>query len=73
MRPRIFVARVIFVLVLVLMLPAWASTEVVGHISQVEGKVDLLKGGKLPATPLKLQDQVESGDLIRTKPSPRPR
>jgi hypothetical protein len=71
MRPRIFVARVIFVLVLVLMLPAWASTEVVGHISQVEGKVDLLKGGKLPATPLKLQDQVESGDVLRTKSQSR--
>jgi hypothetical protein len=67
MRPRIFVANVILVLALVLMLPAWASTAVVGHISQVEGKVDLLKGGKLPATPVKLQDKVESGDLIRTK------
>jgi hypothetical protein len=67
MHPRVFVASVIFVLALVLMLPAWASTEVVGHISQVEGQVDLLKGGRLPATRLKLQDKVESGDLIRTK------
>ena len=50
-----------------LMLPAWASADVVGHITQVEGRVDLLKGGKLPATPVALQDKVESGDVLRTK------
>ena len=49
------------------MLPAWASAEVVGHITQVEGRVDLLKGGKLPAIPVALQDKVESGDVLRTK------
>lgn len=46
---------------------AQAAATVVGRFSQVEGQVDLLKGGKLPATPVKLQDKVESGDLIRTK------
>jgi hypothetical protein len=29
--------------------------------------VDLLKGGKLPATPAKPQDQLEPGDVLRTK------
>ena len=67
MRPRTILASVILMLVFGLMLPAWASAEVVGHITQVEGRVDLLKGGKLPATPVALQDKVESGDVLRTK------
>ena len=71
MLPRKFVASVILVLALGLVLPAWASAEVVGHISQVEGRVDLLKGGQLPASPVKLQDPVESGDVLRTKSQSR--
>ena len=67
MRPRTVLASVILMLACGLMLPAWASAEVVGHITQVEGRVDLLKGGKLPATPVALQDKVESGDVLRTK------
>ena len=67
MRPRTILASVILMLACGLMLPAWASAEVVGHITQVEGRVDLLKGGKLPATPVALQDKVESGDVLRTK------
>ena len=67
MRPRTILASVILLLACGLMLPAWASAEVVGHITQVEGRVDLLKGGKLPATPVALQDKVESGDVLRTK------
>ncbi len=54
-------------LALGLLLPSEAQAAVVGHITQVEGKVDLLKRGQLPATPLKLQDGLERGDLIRTK------
>jgi hypothetical protein len=57
----------ILVLILGLGLSAWASAEVVGHITKVQGRVDLLKGGKLPATPVKLQDAVEPGDVLRAK------
>ena len=39
----------------------------VGTFLQVEGRVDLLKGGKLPATAVKVQDPVEVGDVVRTK------
>jgi hypothetical protein len=67
MRARTILASVILMLACGLMLPAWASAEVVGHITQVEGRVDLLKGGKLPATPVALQDKLESGDVLRTK------
>ncbi len=43
------------------------AEEVVGRLTQVEGRVDMLKGGQLPANPAKLQDPVALGDVIRTK------
>jgi hypothetical protein len=49
------------------LLPCQGTAAVVGHFSQVEGKVDLLKKGQLPATPSKLNDEVEPGDILRTK------
>jgi hypothetical protein len=52
---------------LLLVLPTAAVAEVVGHLTQVEGRVELLKGGKLPATAAKKQDGVEPGDVLRTK------
>jgi len=44
-----------------------ARAEVVGHLTQVEGQVDLLKGGQLPANAVKLGDGVQPGDVLRTK------
>jgi hypothetical protein len=44
-----------------------AQADVVGRFTQVEGRVDLLKGGQLPANPVKLDDGVQPGDVIRTK------
>lgn len=43
------------------------AADVVGHLTQVEGRVDILRGGKLPAIPVKLNDGVQLGDVIRTK------
>lgn len=63
---KIGVALVTAIL-LVVGLVAAAPAEVVGRLTQVEGQVDLLKGGKLPATPAKLEDGVEPGDVLRTK------
>jgi len=54
-------------LVWVLAWPAGAQAAAVGKFTMVEGQVDLLKQGKLPAVPVKLQDSVEPGDVIRTK------
>jgi hypothetical protein len=43
------------------------AADVVGRMTQVEGRVDILRGGKLPAIPVKLNDGVQVGDVIRTK------
>jgi len=54
-------------LVLVLVIPAVVDAAAVGRFTMVEGQVDLLRQGKLPAVPVKVQDGVEPGDVIRTK------
>ncbi|MFZ5449667.1 MAG: FecR family protein [Thermodesulfobacteriota bacterium] len=46
---------------------AQAQAEVVGRVTEVEGRVDILKGGNLPATPVKVNDTVAPKDVIRTK------
>lgn len=46
---------------------AGAQAAVVGRFTAVEGQVDILKQGKIPATPARLNDGVEPGDVIRTK------
>ena len=43
------------------------AADVVGRLTQVEGRVDILRGGQLPAIPVKLNDGVQVGDVIRTK------
>ena len=58
---------IIALLVGVLGFPAGARAAVVGKFTVVEGRVDLLRHGKLPAIPVKLQDGVEPGDVVRTK------
>lgn len=64
---KTWVSLVTAMLLLITGLVATAPAEVVGRITQVEGRVDLLKGGQLPATPAKLEDPVELGDVLRTK------
>ena len=44
-----------------------AQADVAGRLTQVEGRVDILRGGKLPAIPVKVEDGVQTGDVIRTK------
>ncbi len=53
--------------VMSLAIPLTAHAAVVGRFTQVRGQVDLLKGGKIPGLPVKVQDGVEPGDVIRTK------
>lgn len=44
-----------------------AQADTVGRLTQLEGRVELLKGGKLPAVALKVNDTVDPGDVVRTK------
>jgi hypothetical protein len=52
-------------------LPAGLWAAAVGSLVQVEGNVELLRAGKLPAIPAKVRDQLEAGDVIRTKSGAR--
>jgi hypothetical protein len=58
-------------LIWLIALPAGAQAAAVGRFTEVAGRVDLLKHGELPALPVKLQDSVEPGDVIRTKSQAR--
>ena len=66
MKRKVF-CGLIAMLLLVLLLPPVLHASVVGRFTLVKGQVDLLKGGKVPAIPAKVQDGVETGDVIRTK------
>ncbi len=62
---------IVTLLIWLLAWPAGAQAAAVGRFTQVTGDVDLLKQGKLPAKPVKLEDSVEPGDVIRTKSQAR--
>jgi hypothetical protein len=67
MKFRQVLMSVWIILALMLIGSAVAGAEVVGRLTQLEGRVDLLKGGNLPAIPVKVGDTVEPSDVIRTK------
>jgi len=48
-----------------------ASAAPIGRFLHLEGQVDLLKGGKIPAVAAKITTPVEAGDVIRTKSKSR--
>jgi len=58
-------------LVVLFTLPGGAQAAAVGRFTQVDGEVDLLKLGKLPAAAVKLNEGVEPGDVVRTKSKAR--
>jgi hypothetical protein len=58
---------ILTLLVLVMVMPTVVGAATVGRFTMVEGQVDLLHQGKLPAIPAKVQEGVEPGDVIRTK------
>ena len=66
MRKKIQLA-LIMLIVMAVLIPLAAHAAVVGRFTLITGQVDLLKGGKIPGIPAKVQDGVEPGDVIRTK------
>jgi hypothetical protein len=64
---RKFLSIIFFMSVLLLILSLTAQAAPVGRFLMLEGQVDLLKHGKLPAAPAKITEPVEVGDVIRTK------
>lgn len=69
MRQKIRLVRlaVIILTLATLAIPLTAHAAVVGRFTLVRGQVDVLKSGKVPGIPAKVQDGVEPGDVIRTK------
>ncbi len=66
-----YLAGVLALAVFALEFPLAAQATAVGRFVQVEGSVDLMKGGKAPAVPVKVQDEVQQGDAVRTKSQSR--
>ncbi len=66
MRKKIQLALIILIVMAVL-IPMTSHAAAVGRFTLIKGQVDLLKGGKIPAIPAKVQEGVEPGDVIRTK------
>ncbi len=67
MEKRQVIVAVVMGLALALAGTVGAGAAVVGRLTQVEGRVNLLKGGNLPAITVKTGDPVEPGDVVRTK------
>jgi hypothetical protein len=71
MRKRNYVWVSLLLICLVVVAPLAAQAAPVGTFIEVEGTVDVLKGGKVPAIPAKLQGPVGVGDMVRTKAQAR--
>jgi hypothetical protein len=67
MQPFFKVLIPLMLLILNLVGPPAAQAAVVGHFTEVVGRVDLMRGGQLPTIEVKLQDPVETGDIVRSK------
>jgi hypothetical protein len=59
------------ILALLLLLALTAQAAPIGRFLKLEGQVDLLKHGKLPAKAARITDPLEPGDVIRTKSKSR--
>jgi hypothetical protein len=67
MRKHTVLWTILVILAFQVGLLAPAQAEVVGRLTLMKGRVDILRGGQLPATPAKVNDGVQTGDVIRTR------
>lgn len=49
------------------LLPSIALAQVAGKLTKVSGTVDILRAGTTAATPVKVNEEVSIGDIVRTK------
>lgn len=71
MLKRNFVLVSLLLICFLVVCPLYAQAAPVGNFIQVEGPVDILKGGKIPGVPVKVQEAVDVGDVVRTKTQSR--
>ena len=73
-RKYLCITCIIFALVLVWTCTGFAAkAKAIGRFLMLEGQVDVLKGGKLPAVPAKINEPLDLKDVIRTKSRSRAR
>ncbi|MBI3599991.1 MAG: FecR domain-containing protein [Nitrospinae bacterium] len=65
MKQKIWRTSLIFLTIF--LVPSLSFAEPVGSFSRVEGRVDILKAGETSAVPVKSDDSVSMGDIVRTK------
>jgi len=61
------ICKILACLLSVLLIPVPGYAQMVGKITYVEGRVDVLKSGSQTAVPLNEEDPIAVGDVIRTK------
>jgi hypothetical protein len=64
---RQLIATSLTLILVVSLFALTAHAAAVGRFTLIKGQVDVLKNGKVPGIPAKVQDGVEPGDVIRTK------
>jgi hypothetical protein len=67
MRKFLFLRTILVVLAFQAVSLTHAHADAVGRLTLVEGRVDLMRGGQLPAILVKVDDEVQPGDVVRTK------
>ncbi|GAW68006.1 iron dicitrate transport regulator FecR [Geoanaerobacter pelophilus] len=68
---RILVLISLLLPLMLLTVPGSAWAEVVGKLTVVEGAVDIMPGGQLPAVAARVGGAVQKGDFVRTKSNAR--
>jgi FecR-like protein len=67
MRKKTGFLKTIGIFMFLLLIPALAFSEEAGRVSKASGRVDILRNGADKAVPVKENDPVSIGDIIRTK------
>jgi hypothetical protein len=61
-------ARLLLSLICIaVLLPCIAQAQVAGKLTKISGRVDILRAGAAAAVPVKVNEEVSIGDIVRTK------